>query len=132
MPTRGTTGSAGYDLCCSTDFIVEPGERQLVSTGIRLKLPSPEYYGRIAGRSGLALRNGLSVLGGVIDSDYRGEVKVILQNHSGERFVGYMGDRIAQLIVERCCHFPMMVVPSLLADTRRGEGGFGSTGQSAL
>jgi dUTP pyrophosphatase len=128
-PRRATPGSAGYDLCCAAPVIVPAGGRALIDTGVAIKLP-PGTYGRVAPRSGLAVRHGLSVGAGVIDGDYRGEVKVLLFNH-GDGYVALAaGDRIAQLIVETAFTPAVRIVEALDA-TARGAGGFGSTGVGA-
>jgi deoxyuridine 5'-triphosphate nucleotidohydrolase len=105
---------------------IPAGGRALVKTGIAISLPSG-YYGRVAPRSGLAVKNGIDVGAGVIDSDYRGEVGVLLFNFGSEVFRAEAGTRVAQLIVE-----PMVLVQPVevsdLDDTQRGAGGFGSTG----
>lgn len=128
VPKRASCGAAGYDLCCAIPDVVKARGRQLIHTGVRVAIP-PGRYGRIAPRSGLALKNGIDVGGGVIDSDYRGQVDVILFNHSDVDFKVAQGDRIAQLIIERCSEETMEVVTAFDAeDTVRGSGGFGSTG----
>jgi len=100
IPVRATDGSAGYDLFSIDNYIVPPGRRVVVSTGVSVKLP-PGTYGRIAPRSGLAVKHGLDTLAGVIDPDYTGEVKVVLQNLDPDRsFVIRPGYCIAQLILE--------------------------------
>lgn len=126
MPMRASNFAAGLDLFSVGDGCVMPGERILVPTGIRVLLPLG-CYGRIAPRSGLAFRNGIDVGAGVIDPDYRGEVMVLMFNFGNETFFYKKGDRIAQLILEKCI-FPQIVISSDLGDTTRGSGGFGSTG----
>jgi dUTP pyrophosphatase len=128
LPQRATPSSAGADLHTLEPFIILPGERLLVATGISVEIPEG-CYGRIAPRSGLAVRHGIDTLAGVIDADYRGEINVLLINH-GEASVAFdAGDRIAQLIIERAmgCDFEWA---ARLNETVRGEGGFGSTGIS--
>ena len=126
-PTKGTPVAAGYDLYCIEDFEIPARERAMISTGIAVHIPHG-CYGRVAPRSSLALKFGIDVGAGVIDEDYRGELKVILFNHSNNNFVGKKGERIAQLIIEQICHCPITVVDDL-NQTERGEGGFGSTGK---
>jgi dUTP pyrophosphatase len=121
----GTYGAAGFDLKAAQDGVIKRGERHLIKTNIRMAIPKG-YYGRIAPRSGLALKYGLVVLAGVIDSDYRGEIGVILRNTGIEDFEFKYGDRIAQIIIERC--FTNLTKVESLDDTDRGAGGFGSTG----
>lgn len=128
VPRRASSGAAGYDLTSTEHVTVYPGTRGLVSTGIAVKLP-PGVYGRIAPRSGLAVQNGIQVGAGVIDTDYRGEIKVLLFNHSIDHvFQVSTGDRIAQLICERC-ELPEVIQVDELDETERGDGKFGSTGR---
>jgi len=129
LPRMATPGSAGYDLSVDEDGVIPPGERALVSTGTVIAVPEGTY-GRIAPRSGLALRNGISVGAGVIDSDYRGEVKVLLFNHDpSTQFIYQKGDRIAQLVLEKIETPPVIAVQDLSDNTTsRGSAGFGSTG----
>lgn len=127
LPTRGTEHAAGYDLYSLHDYYVYPQEWTMVKTGITMEIPSG-YYGRIAPRSGLAYKHGIDTLAGVIDSDYRGEIGVILLNtHKEQIFTIKAGDRIAQIIFEKYYTFDFNLVDSL-EETNRGEGGFGSTG----
>ncbi len=126
VPTRGSEYAAGLDLRAAHDSSIPPGERKLIKTGFAVMLP-PGHYGRIAPRSGLAYKNGIDVLAGVIDIDYRGDVGVILLNTSDNIFTVEVGDKIAQLIVSACA-YPVSVVVSELPETGRGPGGFGSTG----
>lgn len=132
LPARATPGAAGYDLFSTDSYVVLPGRRVVVSTGISVQLP-PGTYGRIAPRSGLAVKHGLDTLAGVIDSDYTGEVKVVLQNLDlSQPFVIRPGYRIAQLILEKCEIVDVVEVPTentpLVDATNRGAAGFGSTG----
>jgi dUTP pyrophosphatase len=130
IPVRATTGSAGYDLFSTDNYVVLPGRRVVVSTGISVQLP-PGTYGRIAPRSGLAVKHGLDTLAGVIDPDYTGEVKVVLQNlDMNQPFVIRPGYRIAQLILESFEVVDVVEVPSenTALNTDRGASGFGSTG----
>jgi dUTP pyrophosphatase len=127
LPTRGSDGSVGYDLYSSVDAVVPcQSGNVLVGTGIALSLPN-DVYGRVAPRSGLAVKHCIDVGAGVIDPDYTGEVKVVLFNHGDKDFEVKKGDRIAQLILERC-ETPMVKEIGLLEETLRGSGGFGSTG----
>lgn len=125
---KGTSNSAGYDLKCCESGNIEPNCRKSISTGIRLEIPK-NYYGRVAPRSGLALRNGINVLAGVIDSDYRGEIFVILHNTDDKPFLYERGDKIAQIIFEKCYDFEFKYVEKFDKITERGEMGFGSTGK---
>ena len=127
LPTRGSDHSVGYDLYSSEDAMVpNQAGRAIVGTGITVVLP-PGVYGRVAPRSGLAAKHCINVGAGVIDPDYTGEIKVILFNHGLKDFEIKKGDRIAQLILERCETPPIEEI-SIVEDTERGSGGFGSTG----
>jgi len=126
IPTRGSMEAAGLDLTSVEHTIIEPGKRAMIGTGLSCMLPISTYL-RIAPRSGLAAKYGIDVLAGVVDADYRGEIKVILQNLGDEAFIVNPGDRIAQGILEI---FVVAEIDELdnLVDTDRGDGGFGSTG----
>ena len=129
IPTRATANSVGYDLSASHDCIVPKcGGRSLISTDLIVCIPDG-HYGRVAPRSGLALKNGINVGAGVIDPDYRGPLGVILFNHSTQDdFIVKKGDRIAQLILERVS-IPDVIEIKEVTDTARGNGGFGSSGR---
>lgn len=129
LPSRASDFDAGYDLYSLEDGVVycHVHRRVLIKTGVSVAIPKG-YYGRIAPRSGLALRDGIGVLGGVIDSGYRGEVGVILVNSGAQDFNFYKGDRVAQLIIEKCYDVEWEECENL-DDSDRGEGGFGSTGK---
>jgi dUTP pyrophosphatase len=102
IPTQGTSFAAGYDLYAAEDAVVVCGTRKLIKTNISMEI-NPGYYGRIAPRSGLAYKNGIDILAGVIDSDYRGDIGIILYNTDKNiDFVVKKGDRIAQIIFEAC------------------------------
>ena len=125
-PVRGSIGAAGLDLRAAERVLVPPGGRACIQTDLQVAVPDG-FYGRIAARSGLALKHGIDVGGGVIDADFRGPVGVILFNHGEEAFQVAWRDRIAQLIIEAvACPAPMEVAS--LEETDRGAGGFGSTG----
>lgn len=127
LPARQSHGAAGFDLHACEPAIVPPGgARAVVDTGVAIGLPHGTY-GRIAPRSGLAVKNGIAVGAGVVDADYRGTLMVVLFNHGSEPFSVAPGDRIAQLILERFAA-PNVQVVHALSDTLRGVGGFGSTG----
>jgi dUTP pyrophosphatase len=129
LPLRRTAGSAGFDLASAEpDFVLAPGERRLVATGLAIELP-PGIEGQVRPRSGLALRHGLTMPNapGTIDSDYRGELKVILQNGGSAPVTIARGDRIAQVVFARY-ETPELVDVTELAESSRGAGGFGSTG----
>ena len=125
IPERGSVGAAGYDLCSIEEYTLAPMEYKLFKTGLSIAIP-PGNYGRIAPRSGLAYKNGIDVLAGVIDEDYRGEVGVILINFGKIEKVVSAGDKIAQIIIETY-HRPGWEVVDDLNQTQRATGGFGST-----
>ena len=129
LPVRGSNGAAGYDLTSTEECTILPNRRVVVSTGISVKVPEGTY-GRIAPRSGLAVKHGIHVGAGVIDSDYTGELKVVLFNHNNKKYNIKPGFRIAQLILEQCVT-PEVVEVDDLDTTDRGSNGFGSTGVSA-
>ena len=126
LPRYGSEGAAGADLHASEALVIAPGDRAAVATAIHLELP-PGHVGLVWPRSGLALRHGIDTLAGVIDSDYRGEVRVVLVNHGREPFRIEPGDRVAQLLVQRV-ERALFVAEEELGATGRGTGGFGSTG----
>ncbi len=125
IPKRHTEGSAGFDLHALDPISIWPDEWQKIKTGISVKIPDG-HVGLIKPRSSLAVRHGLDVLAGVIDSDYRGELIVVLINHSSDRYDIGTGDRIAQLIITPVVTESVEV--AWLDDTARGSNGFGSTG----
>ncbi len=130
VPEYQTSGSAGADLraCVASPIQINPGDRRLVPTGLRLEIPEG-YEAQVRPRSGLAFKHGITVLNspGTIDSDYRGEVGVVLHNAGKEVFTVNHGDRIAQLVVAPVSR-AVFEVRDLLSDTERGSGGYGSTG----
>ncbi len=130
LPSYATSQSAGMDLCAAIEEAIElgPGERMLIPTGLAIALPAG-YEAQVRPRSGLAVKNGVTVLNspGTIDADYRGEIKVILINMSEEPFTIERGMRIAQMVVAKYEHIEWNVVENL-EETERGAGGFGSTG----
>ena len=129
-PSYQSSGSSGMDVRAhlSESLVIKPGRSALVPTGLYLEIPSG-YEVQVRSRSGLALKNGIMVLNspGTIDSDYRGEIKVILMNLSSEDFVINNNDRIAQLVLSRY-EKAELVLSDQLEETERGSGGFGSTG----
>ena len=125
LPARGSAGAAGYDLCAASNCVIPSWGKGTVEIGWAVSLP-PGIYARIAPRSGLAIRNFIDIGAGVVDSDYWGEIKVVLLNHSAEDFAVQASDRIAQLILERIAT-PQVKKLAALDDTNRGVGGFGST-----
>jgi dUTP pyrophosphatase len=128
MPYKATEGSVGYDLKARKHVVIPPHEWRVVPAGFKMELPTG-YEAQIRPRSGLASKHGITVLNtpGTIDSDYRGEVGVILINHSHKHFVIEKGMRIAQMVIKRVEDTTIQVVEDL-TDTNRGAGGFGSTG----
>lgn len=127
-PTRGSVHAAGYDLYAAEEKTIPANGRGLVDLGLSMSIPEGTYA-RIAPRSGLAVKNGLTTGAGVIDYDYRGPVKVMLFNHSTEDFNVTIGDRVAQMILERIVTPEVQIVETNELDTtERGAGGFGSTG----
>ena len=129
LPGYATAGAAGLDLRADVAVALAPGERALVPTGVSLAIP-PGYEGQVRPRSGLALRDGVTCLNtpGTIDSDYRGEVGVILVNLGQKAVQISRGDRIAQLVIAPVTRAGLAEVPELSA-TSRGAGGFGHTGR---
>jgi dUTP diphosphatase len=128
LPRYETAGSAGLDLRADEPFALAPGERRLVPTGLALEIP-PGHEGQVRARSGLAVRQGIALVNapGTIDSDYRGEVKVLLVNLGQAPASFARGDRIAQLVIAPVTRAELEVVEDL-AGSARGAGGFGSTG----
>lgn len=132
IPSYQTSGAAGADICAFMDepAVLHPGERKLIATGIRVEIPEG-FEIQVRPRSGLALKYGLTVLNapGTIDSDYRGEIGIVLVNLGSEAVTVSSGDRIAQLVVASAvqCSF---VEAEALSDTDRGSGGYGSTGKN--
>jgi len=127
-PQRKTVGSAGFDLYACENKVIRSQHRSLVSTGLKIQIPL-DCYARIASRSGLAVSE-IDVGAGVVDSDYRGELKVLLINNSTNDYHVDKGDRIAQLVIEKIYKDDFEVVDEdVLDNSVRGEGGFGSTGK---
>ena len=129
LPAYETAGAAGMDLRAAEDFVLKPGTRCLMPTGISIALPHG-YEAQVRPRSGLAVKHGVTVLNapGTIDCDYRGEVKVPLINHGADDFVIARGDRIAQMMIAPVTRIGWRPVESL-DHTARGTGGFGSSGK---
>jgi dUTP pyrophosphatase len=128
LPSYATAGAAGMDVCAAENLTLKVGKRHAVATGFAFAIPDG-FEVQVRPRSGLALKHGITCLNtpGTIDSDYRGEVKVILANLGDEDFAIARGDRIAQLVVAPVTQGTMIEVEAL-DDTARGAGGFGSTG----
>jgi dUTP pyrophosphatase len=133
LPSRATSGSSGFDLHAAVrgELRIEPGGRALVPTGLRIAVP-PGCEAQVRPRSGLALRHGIVLPNapGTIDSDYRGEIQVILLNAGSEPFTVRRGDRIAQLVLAPVLHAEWLEVADL-EETPRGAGGFGHSGLRA-
>ena len=130
LPARATAHAAGYDVCSAEpEFTLAPGERRAVGTGLTFELPVSMEM-QVRPRSGLALKHGITLPNapGTIDPDYRGELKVIMQNGGGEPVVIARGERIAQLVFA-AFETPALVEAAELGSTVRGAGGFGSTGR---
>src|SRR5512142_2688938 len=129
LPRYETAGAAGLDLRADEPFSLAPGERRLVPTGLALEIP-PGHEGQVRPRSGLSVRHGVALVNapGTIDSDYRGEVQVVLVNLGQAPVAFARGDRIAQLVIAPVTRVTLEVVDELGA-TDRGSGGFGSTGR---
>ena len=128
-PERTRPGDAGYDLRCVEPFALDPGERRLVPTGVAIALP-PGTAGLVVPRSGLAIKHGISVVNGpgLVDPNYRGELRVILVNLGAERFEAQTGDRIAQLLIVPFVAPDLQLVDEL-PESERGANGFGSSGR---
>ena len=130
LPSRQTAHAAGYDVASAEpDLVLAPGERRAVGTGLTFEVPAG-YEMQVRPRSGLALKFGITLPNapGTIDADYRGELKVILQNGGAEPFTIRRGDRIAQLVFARH-ETPELLESETIGETARGAGGFGSTGR---
>lgn len=131
LPSYMTGGAAGMDLHAAVDgaIVIEPGQRTLVPTGIKIALPNG-FEAQLRPRSGLAVNHGITVLNtpGTIDSDYRGEIKVILINLGSRKYTVRRGDRIAQLVIKRCPTIELLLCDDL-PPTGRDSGGFGHTGR---
>jgi dUTP pyrophosphatase len=126
LPTRGSSFAAGLDICSIEDLVIGPRQRATARTGLAVAIPHG-FYGRVAPRSGLAAKQGLDVLAGVIDSDYRGELCCVLYNTSDTAIALPALTKICQLIVEQIIT-PKAAWANDLDETARGAGGFGSTG----
>lgn len=126
-PVRATEQAAGYDIFCNGHYVLKPNARALIGTGFAMAIP----HGKVAliwPRSGLAAKFAINTLAGVVDSDYRGEVRVSLFNHGDEIVEFKPGDRIAQMLIQDVYQGDVKIVDEL-PDTERGNGGFGSTGR---
>lgn len=128
LPVRSTLGSSGYDICSSEHVLLSPGSYAMIPTGLHLEMPLG-YEAQIRPRSGLAAKHGVTVLNapGTIDSDYRGEICVLLINHGSYDFTVEPGMRIAQMVFAKVLEVEFERSPNL-KNSKRGKGGFGSTG----
>lgn len=130
LPAYATPGAAGVDLRSTIDIVLQPGERMLAPTGLKMEIPAG-FEGQVRPRSGLALKQGLSMVNtpGTIDSDYRGEIGIILINHGQEAIELGAGERIAQMVICPVVQARFEAVTDL-SDSARAAGGFGSTGKA--
>lgn len=126
LPSYAHPSDAGMDLFSCETILINPNERQTISTGIAIAIP-PGYVGLIWDKSGIAHTHGLKTMGGVIDSGYRGELKIVIHNLSTTTYVVEKGSKIAQMLIQPVAQKTMVEVEEL-DDTSRGEKGFGSTG----
>lgn len=127
IPAKTNLNDAGYDLSSIEKVLLGPMQRHCVSTGVIIAVPEG-YYARIAPRSGLAVKKGIDVLAGVVDSGYRGEIKVVLINLGNQAHRILKGDRVAQIIIEKCFDAEFEEVSSFVENDERGAAGFGSSG----
>ena len=127
VPTKNNTSDAGWDLYAVEDAVINSGDRTTIATGVAMAIPEG-YVGLIWPRSGLAVKSGVDVFAGVIDSGFRGEIKVCLYNSSKEELKITTGDRIAQILFQEIPSFSLTIVDSLDI-TERGGDGFGSSGK---
>lgn len=131
MPVKGSEYAAGYDLFSNENVKIPAWKKAVINTNIQIHMP-PGVYGRIASRSGLSVKNDLEVGAGVIDADYRGDIKVVLRNFSDTDYNVKQGDKIAQLILESYYSAKIKKISNIndiFGSTNRGSGGFGSTGK---
>lgn len=128
LPSYSREGDAGLDLRSRENYILKPDELYTINTGIKVEIPSG-YFGSIRDRSGFASKNGLHILAGVVDSNYRGEIKVVLKNLGDTPIDIKRNDRIAQLLIQKIEIVEVIEVDNL-EETERGERGFGSSGES--
>lgn len=127
IPNYANEDDAGLDLHSAENFILKPGERRAIETGIKMEIPEG-YVGLVWDKSGIAANNGIKTMAGVIDSGYRGEIKIVLINLSNQDFEIKKGQKIAQMLIQKIEH-PEIEIVEFLSKSDRGEGGFGSTGK---
>ncbi len=127
IPKYAHPGDAGMDLHSAEEYLLKPFEKIIVKTGIQMEIPSG-YFGSVRDRSGMAAKFGIHTLAGVIDSEYRGEIGVVLVNLGKDEFKINKGDRIAQIVIQEYANCKI-IESETLDETPRGDGGFGSTGR---
>ena len=127
IPNYANEDDAGLDLYSAENFILKPGQRRAVETGVKMEIPEG-YVGLVWDKSGLALNNGIKTMAGVVDPGYRGEIKIVLINLSNQDFEIKKGQKIAQMLIQKVEH-PKIEIVEFLSESGRGEGGFGSTGK---
>jgi len=128
MPTRSNDTDAGADLRAAHNFSLRPGEYRIVGTGVQMNIPAG-YFGLICGRSGLAGKRGIDVLGGVVDAGYQGEIRVVVHSSNREGLTFKAGERIAQIVILPVVTPQFVAVNSFEQTSVRGDAGFGSTGK---
>jgi deoxyuridine 5'-triphosphate nucleotidohydrolase len=128
MPFYGSLSSAGIDLCACESVVIPPRTRAVIDTGLSFEWDDDTYYGRIAPRSGLSVKHSIDIGAGVIDFDYRGNIKICFINNGDNPYTVTSGDKIAQIVFEKVAKCVIKEV-DVLGETERGSGGFGSTGK---
>ena len=126
IPSYAHSGDAGMDLYAAADIVIKPGERKIIATGMKMEIPTG-YVGLIWDKSGLASKKGLKIMGGVIDSTYRGEVGVVIINLSDQKYQVEKNTKISQMLIQKVENVEIEEVENL-EDSLRGDGGFGSSG----
>jgi len=126
IPNYANKDDAGLDFYSAEDIVLKPGQRQAIGTGIKMEIPAG-YVGLVWDKSGLAVKNGIKTMAGVVDAGYRGEIKVVLINLGQEDFIMKKNSKIAQMLIQKIEH-PQIEIVSELNESQRGENGFGSTG----
>ncbi|MEK7496213.1 MAG: dUTP diphosphatase [Patescibacteria group bacterium] len=126
-PTYANHDDAGLDLYSAENFVLKPGERRAIETGVKMEIPEG-YVGLVWDKSGLAVNDGIKTMAGVVDAGYRGEIKIVLINLSNQNFEIKKGQKIAQMLIQKIEH-PKIEIVEFLNESNRGEGGFGSTGK---
>lgn len=126
VPSYSHEGDAGLDICSVEDMVIMPFKIRMVKTGIKMEIPD-RYVGLVWDKSGLALKNGIKTMAGVIDSGYRGEIMIVLINLSKKKFQVKKGQKIAQMLIQKIECVKIEITDSLRSKTTRSEKGFGST-----